>query len=166
MWTAVGSGSSVAAGCGAVVLRASGCTARDNEKGESDVFWNPVPCVRRRPITARRFTRVAAAAVGALTLALAAATAASAGAGIKVSCAGQAALVAAVNAANASGGGTINLAAGCDYSLTSVDNNAENGLPVVTTPISVNGTGQRSTGRARYGCSRSTVLAGACRCRM
>ena len=105
------------------------------------MFGNPVPCVRRPPITARRFTRVAAAAVGTLTLVLAAATAASAGAGISVPCAGQAALVAAVNAANAAGGGTIKLAAGCDYSLTSVDNNAENGLPVVTTSISVNGNG-------------------------
>jgi hypothetical protein len=90
---------------------------------------------------ASRLTRVGAAAVGTLALALAAATAASAGAGISVPCAGQAALVAAVNAANTAGGGTLNLAAGCDYALTSVDNNFENGLPIVTTPISVNGKG-------------------------
>ena len=50
----------------------------------------------------------------------------------------QAALVGAINAANAAGGGTINLTQGCDYALTSVDNGG-NGLPVVTTRISVNG---------------------------
>ena len=52
----------------------------------------------------------------------------------------QAALVGAINAANAAGGGTINLTQGCDYALTSVDNGG-NGLPVVTTRISVNGNG-------------------------
>ena len=52
----------------------------------------------------------------------------------------QLALAAAVNAANAARGGTINLTAGCDYALTSVDN-GENGLPVVSTRISVNGNG-------------------------
>ena len=57
-----------------------------------------------------------------------------------VPCTGQAALVAAVNAANAAGGGTINLAAGCHYVLTTADN-GENGLPVITTPIAVNGNG-------------------------
>ena len=38
------------------------------------------------------------------------------------------------------GGGTINLASGCDYALTSADN-GENGLPVVTSRIAVNGNG-------------------------
>jgi hypothetical protein len=57
-----------------------------------------------------------------------------------VPCIGQAALVAAVNAANAAGGGTINLASGCHYSLLSADNPG-NGLPVVTTRIGVNGNG-------------------------
>ena len=52
----------------------------------------------------------------------------------------QAALVGAIDAANAAGGGTINLTQGCDYALTSVDNGG-NGLPVVTTRISVNGNG-------------------------
>ena len=50
------------------------------------------------------------------------------------------ALIGAVNSANASGGGTINLSAGCTYTLT-VPDNGENGLPVVTTRISVNGNG-------------------------
>jgi hypothetical protein len=47
-------------------------------------------------------------------------------------------LVAAVNAANAAGGGTISLAAGCHYMLTTADN-GDNGLPVVATRIAVNG---------------------------
>jgi hypothetical protein len=50
----------------------------------------------------------------------------------------QQALVAAVNAANAAGGGTINLARGCHYRLKTADN-GENGLPVVMTRIWVNG---------------------------
>src|SRR5437762_6013077 len=54
--------------------------------------------------------------------------------------AGQAGLVAAINAANFAGGGTINLAAGCHYSLTTPDN-GENGLPVVTSQIAMNGNG-------------------------
>jgi hypothetical protein len=49
-------------------------------------------------------------------------------------------LVGAINAANTTGGGTINLTQGCDYALTSVDNGG-NGLPVVTTRITVNGNG-------------------------
>jgi hypothetical protein len=58
-----------------------------------------------------------------------------------VPCSAKAAgLVAAINAANSGGGGTINLAAGCDYSLTTPDN-GENGLPVVTSVIAVNGNG-------------------------
>jgi len=65
---------------------------------------------------------------------------AAAGTSMSVPCTGQAALVAAINAANSAGGGTINLAAGCDYALTTADN-GENGLPVVTTRIGVNGNG-------------------------
>jgi hypothetical protein len=55
-------------------------------------------------------------------------------------------LIAAINAANAGGGGTINLASGCTYVLTQVDNTvpdsegpAFNGLPVITSPIRLNG---------------------------
>jgi predicted outer membrane repeat protein len=50
------------------------------------------------------------------------------------------ALIAAIAAANTAGGGTINLTPGCTYSLTSADN-GENGLPVVSTRIGVNGNG-------------------------
>jgi hypothetical protein len=66
-------------------------------------------------------------------------TAASAKSVVNVPCAGQSALVAAINTANSAGGGTIDLARGCEYDLTTVDNSGENGLPVVTTPIRVNG---------------------------
>jgi hypothetical protein len=58
---------------------------------------------------------------------------------MNVPCAGQAALVAAITAANSAGGGTLNLAKHCDYALTSVDNSGVNGLPVITTAITVNG---------------------------
>jgi hypothetical protein len=55
-----------------------------------------------------------------------------------VPCTGQAALVAAINAANTAGGGTINLTPRCHYMLTTADN-GENGLPVVSSAIRVNG---------------------------
>ena len=84
-----------------------------------------------------------AVGTGALLLAFAVAPAVMASAAPKsstVPCTGQSALVAAVNAANAAGGGTLNLTPGCDYALTTPDN-GENGLPVVTTSIAVNGNG-------------------------
>src|SRR5690348_7753599 len=56
---------------------------------------------------------------------------------------GAGGLVAAVNAANNGGGGAINLAKSCTYQLTAVDNTdpttGANGLPVVTSNVSVNG---------------------------
>ncbi len=59
---------------------------------------------------------------------------------------GAAGLIAAINTANSSGGGTINLARRCTYQLTSADNvnpipmlGGANGLPVVTTQITMNG---------------------------
>ena len=64
---------------------------------------------------------------------------------------GAAGLVAAMAAANSAGGGTLNLAPGCTYTLTVVNNTssnpnpmiggilASNGLPVVTAPITING---------------------------
>ena len=86
-----------------------------------------------------RLSRIAATGVGALVALAALSAGASAGGSSTVPCT-QAALVAAINAANSAGGGTVNLAAGCDYALTTADN-GENGLPVVTTRISVNGNG-------------------------
>src|SRR3954447_7123535 len=57
-----------------------------------------------------------------------------------VPCGGQAALVAAINSANAAGGRTLNLASACTYVLTAPDNGV-NGLPIVTKNIAVNGNG-------------------------
>ncbi|HEY6624161.1 MAG TPA: hypothetical protein VIX85_10040 [Acidimicrobiales bacterium] len=53
---------------------------------------------------------------------------------------GPTGLVAAINAANAGGGGTINLAGGCTYTLTA-PNIFSDGLPVVTSTITINGLG-------------------------
>jgi len=57
-------------------------------------------------------------------------------------------LVAAIKAANAAGGGTINLLSSCTYPLTSADNNVAggNGLPVIVTPIVINGGGATIAG--------------------
>ena len=56
---------------------------------------------------------------------------------------GASGLIAAIGAANTAGGGTINLAPGCTYSLTTPNNTVPmtgaNGLPIVTTKITVNG---------------------------
>src|ERR1019366_4584343 len=56
---------------------------------------------------------------------------------------GPAGLIAAINTANASGGAMINLAAGCTYALTAANNTnpmlGDNGLPVITSRIIVNG---------------------------
>ena len=95
--------------------------------------------------TGRLVKATGGAGAVALIVAFAPATMASAAPSVSVSCAsGGAGLVAAVNAANAAGGGTINLAAGCDYALTTADN-GENGLPIVTTVITVNGNVSRIT---------------------
>jgi hypothetical protein len=84
--------------------------------------------------------RLAAATAGVLGVALLSVGAASGKPpGITVPCTNQADLVAAINATNSAGGGTINLTRGCDSQLTSVDNSAENGLPVITTSITING---------------------------
>jgi hypothetical protein len=92
-------------------------------------------------MNARRIMLGTATGAGTLlALAVLPTGAAMAGTSVTVPCTNQGALVAAVNAANAAGGGTINLAAGCHYGLTSADN-GENGLPVVTTRITVNGNG-------------------------
>src|SRR5438094_7397656 len=89
--------------------------------------------------------------VSTAAAALVASTAAGAAASVNVSCsAGGAGLVAAVNTVNAAGGGSINLASGCTYSLTTANNPAVggNGLPVVVTPITVNGKGATIAGNS------------------
>jgi len=79
-----------------------------------------------------------------LMLTVAPATAANASGLQSVPCSGGGTgLIAAINAANTSGGGTINLAPGCTYSLNSYDNAGigygYNGLPQIVTPITING---------------------------
>jgi hypothetical protein len=70
-----------------------------------------------------------------------AASAAGAAGSVNVPCGDSTGLVAAVNTVNAAGGGSINLAKGCTYSLTTRDNAVMggNGLPVVVTPVTING---------------------------
>jgi hypothetical protein len=67
---------------------------------------------------------------------------------VNVACGNSAGLVAAVNTVNAAGGGSINLAAGCTYSLTTRNNTVMggNGLPVVVSPITINGKGATIAG--------------------
>jgi hypothetical protein len=85
--------------------------------------------------------------ISVAVLALSAAPAAHASAGARVPCSGAgggaAGLIAAINAANAGGGATINLAAGCTYPLTAANNTnpmlGGNGLPVITSRITLNG---------------------------
>ena len=71
-----------------------------------------------------------------------AATPAQASTGMQVPC-NSAALIAAITAANSSGGATINLAPGCTYALTSANNTVpmlgSNGLPEITSRITING---------------------------
>jgi hypothetical protein len=99
--------------------------------------------------------RLMLAGTGALlALAMLPAGAAAAGTGVSVPCSrpggGAAGLIAAINAANAAGGGTINLVAGCTYQLTTADNTSPmlggNGLPVITSPVTLNGSGTTIAG--------------------
>ena len=89
-------------------------------------------------------TRFAVATAGVLIMGLLPATAASAkkpgphGHKAHVACS-QAALVAAIDAANSNGGGTLELARGCDYKLTLSPDGSENGLPAITTAITIRG---------------------------
>ena len=105
----------------------------------------------------QRVTRRAGVGAGlaacAAVVVLVGASAGAAAPSTNVSCsAGAAGLVAAVGAANAAGGGTINLASGCTYSLTSANNPAVggNGLPVVVSPITVNGNGATVAGNSSH----------------
>ncbi len=113
-------------------------------------YWRwVVPKGNAQGVTMRttRLLKIAAGTGAALlTLAVAPITTASAAPPTFVPCSsGAAGLIAAINAVNGSGGGTISLTSGCTYTLTTPDN-GENGLPVVTTPISVFGNGATITG--------------------
>ncbi|MEU3960970.1 right-handed parallel beta-helix repeat-containing protein [Streptomyces buecherae] len=79
--------------------------------------------------------------VGATVLATATTLALPASARAAVAC-GEAALITAIDTANAAGGGNVVLAAGCTYTLTtphSSDGNGPNGLPIITTAITLTG---------------------------
>jgi hypothetical protein len=92
------------------------------------------------------FVKAALGSGAAILLAglLAAAPAAQASTAVSVRCNSQA-LIEAINAANSSGGATINLAPGCTYRLTTPYNSSPssplgaNGLPVITSKITLNG---------------------------
>jgi CHRD domain-containing protein len=95
----------------------------------------------------RRLILPAAAAAALLVFSAGAGAAGS----TNVSCAaGGAGLVAAVNAVNSAGGGSINLDSGCTYSLTSADNSTfgKTGLPVVVTSVTINGKGATIAGNS------------------
>lgn len=53
-------------------------------------------------------------------------------------------MVAAINSANGSGGGTITLAGGCTYTLVAPTTRA-NGLPVITATVTIQGNGATIT---------------------
>src|ERR1043166_5356750 len=55
-----------------------------------------------------------------------------------------AALTAAINNANANGGGVLELAANCDYDITT-SATAGDGLPIITGRVTINGAGATST---------------------
>jgi hypothetical protein len=64
-----------------------------------------------------------------------------------VSCS-SVALITAINTANASSGGTLDLAAGCTYTYAAADNNTDSpgtATPVITTNITINGNGATVT---------------------
>src|SRR5437667_7199108 len=98
----------------------------------------------RRRASRRLLTVTATAALLAVISMFGLASGGLASASANVPCgAGAVGLIAAINTANGSGGGTINLAAGCTYQLSGVDNGnpmtGDNGLPVVTSRITING---------------------------
>ncbi|PZR79636.1 MAG: hypothetical protein DLM65_10210 [Candidatus Aeolococcus gillhamiae] len=91
----------------------------------------------------RRLGGAGLALLGAGSLMTLSAHPASAATTVTVPCSGPngggPGLVAAINAANASGGGTINLAEDCTYVLTAPVDADQNGTPYVNSPITING---------------------------
>src|SRR5262249_48796812 len=110
---------------------------RSTSEGSGEMIRMPEGGLRAR----RRLVLMCLAGIAAGVTALGLGSASFAAVQTNVPCpAGAAGLISAINASNSAGGGTINLAAGCHYSLTTPDN-GENGLPVVTSGIAVNGNG-------------------------
>ena len=118
---------------------------------------------------AARNAAKAAWGIGAALLVLAVGPAATAYAAtdINVPCegpgGGSVGLIAAINAANSSGGGRINLERGCTYTLTAPDNLGPvgaNGLPVIKTTIAINASGHENEDAAIEGDNSVTTIAG------
>ncbi|MCM2417272.1 hypothetical protein [Streptomyces sp. RKAG293] len=113
-----------------------------------------------------RMHRTSLALAGSVLLATGAAcllpTAAQAGAAVTVPCS-ETALIAAVNAANTAGGGTITLTKGCTYTLTSAHGNdgvnGPDGLPIITTPIAFSGNANTITRSATAAAFRIVQVA-------
>jgi hypothetical protein len=105
--------------------------------------------VRPMRVKTAALTALVGSGVAALALAVLPTGSAFAATSLNVPCFGPGGgadgLVAAVTAANNAGGGTIRLTPGCTYTLAKANNTnpmtGANGLPVVTTPISIVGAG-------------------------
>ena len=74
---------------------------------------------------------------------------------LSVPCSGAAALISAIDSANSAGGGTITLAAGCTYTLSTPDNYwyGPDGLPAIASTIVIEGNGStisRAAGAAPF----------------
>src|SRR6478672_7023274 len=85
-----------------------------------------------------RLAAATSAVVAVALLSVAAASGKPPAAPINVACSQQS-LVDAINAANSAGGGTLNLGHRCDYQLTTSPDSSENGLPPITSSITING---------------------------
>lgn len=122
----------------------------------SSYTWSPIKIRSRRPLVALA-TLASGTALVAGTMLTGAVPAGAQAPAQSVPCSGSGGgsdgLIAAINTANSGGGGTIDLAQGCTYTLTASNNGTngspmtgatgENGLPVITTSISI--VGQSST---------------------
>src|SRR6266496_4785379 len=122
-------------------LRASAVALLARSPGSAVVMQGAAPTADRFGGRRSRLRRRVALAGVVVVVAMAAIPAQAAQAAtIQVPCSVPA-LVAAINTANStSGADTLNLAGGCTYTLTAPDN-AANGLPVITSDITINGNG-------------------------
>jgi hypothetical protein len=126
---------------------------------------------RIHPARISRTTVKIASATGAALIAIAFVMPATgfASTDISVPCSGSgggsAGLIAAINAANANGGGRINLVQGCTYLLNAANNtrtipNApawSNGLPVITSKITIDGSGGDNEQQGQSESSGATI---------
>lgn len=98
----------------------------------------------------RRMCWLAATAVGFASISMLGLASAALGSATVPCSAGADGVMDALTAANSSGGGTIDLASGCTYQLSGVNNSnpqtGTNALPLVTSPITINGRGATIAG--------------------